>query len=207
MHKEILNQQQIDVLPIIKTFKEDFGLVGGTAIALHLGHRKSIDFDLFTNKKFENDVIVKKLMAQTTIESTIVDQLDQLTVIVNKVKLTFLYYPFALDFSEDFEGYIKMPDLLNLASMKAYTLGRRSKWKDYIDLYYIFKQYSLKDVSEKAEQVFKNAFNEKLFREQLCYFDDIDFSEHIDYASEVQISDEEIKNCLIGIGLSKSRTE
>jgi len=47
MHKEILNQNQIDLLPLISTFKREYYLVGGTATALYLGHRRSIDFDLF----------------------------------------------------------------------------------------------------------------------------------------------------------------
>ena len=46
MHKEILTKEQLELLPTIKFFSKDFGLVGGTAIALHIGHRHSIDFDL-----------------------------------------------------------------------------------------------------------------------------------------------------------------
>ena len=47
MHKEIFNPNQIQLLPLVKQFKKEFYLVGGTAIALHIGHRRSIDFDLF----------------------------------------------------------------------------------------------------------------------------------------------------------------
>jgi len=49
-HKEILVPGQRDLLSAVKSFAKDFGLVGGTAIALHIGHRESIDFDLFTKK-------------------------------------------------------------------------------------------------------------------------------------------------------------
>lgn len=49
MHLNILSQKQIELLPFLKKFKKNYYLAGGTAIALHLGHRKSIDFDLFTN--------------------------------------------------------------------------------------------------------------------------------------------------------------
>ena len=51
MYPEILSTQQRELLPFISHFKRNFYLVGGTAIALHLGHRRSIDFDLFTEKK------------------------------------------------------------------------------------------------------------------------------------------------------------
>jgi hypothetical protein len=48
MRKEILSDRQKELLPFLKKFKKNYYLVGGTAIALHIGHRRSIDFDLFT---------------------------------------------------------------------------------------------------------------------------------------------------------------
>ena len=53
MHPEILTKEQSELLPLVKAFKKDFYLVGGTAIALHLGHRRSIDFDLFSPKSLK----------------------------------------------------------------------------------------------------------------------------------------------------------
>jgi len=50
MHNEVLKNQQIELIPLLKLFEKDYYLVGGTAIALHIGHRYSIDFDLFTSK-------------------------------------------------------------------------------------------------------------------------------------------------------------
>jgi len=66
--------------------------------------------------------------------------------------------------------------------MKAYALGRRAKWKDYVDLYFIMKYYrGIKKVIKKAKNIFGNEFNEKMFRVELAYFKDIDFSEKIIY--------------------------
>jgi len=207
MHKEILSNSQLEVLQLIKSFKDSFGLVGGTAIALQLGHRKSNDFDLFTNTSFGNGTIVNKILRQATIESTIVDQTDELTVIVKDVKLTFLYYPFPLDFKESFEDVIKMPDLLTLAAMKVYALGRRSKWKYYVDVYFILKQFTLSDICNRAKEIFKDAFNEKLLREQLCYFNDLDFRESINFTPNNEVSDEVIKKSLIETATSKTPLE
>jgi hypothetical protein len=47
MHLEILSKEQVELLPLVSQFKREFYLVGGTAIALHIGHRESIDFELF----------------------------------------------------------------------------------------------------------------------------------------------------------------
>ncbi len=204
MHKEILSNSQIEILSLVKSFNDSFGLVGGTAIALQLGHRKSIDFDLFTNKNFGNGTIVNKLLKQSSIQSTIVDQVDELTVIVKDVKITFLYYPFPLEFKENLGDIIMMPDLLTLAAMKVYALGRRSKWKDYVDVYFILRQYTLADICSRANKMFKTAFNEKLLREQLCYFNDLDFRESINYTPNNEISDEEIKKVLTEVATSHS---
>jgi hypothetical protein len=56
MHKEILTKEQLELLALIKSFAKDFYLVGGTAIALYIGHRHSIDFDLFIHKNFDNNI-------------------------------------------------------------------------------------------------------------------------------------------------------
>jgi hypothetical protein len=50
-YKQILTEEQIELLPLIKAFKREFYLVGGTAIARHIGHRRSVDFDLFKYAK------------------------------------------------------------------------------------------------------------------------------------------------------------
>ena len=53
MHRKVLSPEQLNLLPLLRTFSHlGFFLVGGTAIALHLGHRRSIDFDLFTVSKY-----------------------------------------------------------------------------------------------------------------------------------------------------------
>ena len=81
--------------------------------------------------------------------------------------------------------------------MKAYALGGRAKWKDYVDLYFILKDYySLQEISKRAKEIFQGFFNQKLFREQLSYFDDVDYSEDIEYVKK-SIGDDEIKNFLI----------
>jgi hypothetical protein len=62
MHKEILTDQQIKLLPLVEKFIKDFGLVDGTAIALQIGHRRSIDFDLFSAEEFDNNKIRKTII-------------------------------------------------------------------------------------------------------------------------------------------------
>ena len=203
MHKEILTQEQATLLPLIKKFNKNFGLVGGTAIAFHIGHRESIDFDFFTNKEFQNSKIRAKILQSKKIDTIIRDEKDQFTVFINSVQLTFFLYPFEINYSEQFEDIIRLPNLLTLGAMKAYTLGRRAKWKDYVDLYFIGKQYNgLDEVIDKAKKIFKQEFNEKLFRTQLSYFEDINYAEKIIYKKGFEVNDKIIKKELIEFSLN-----
>lgn len=124
---------------------------------------------------------------------------SELTIIVNSIKLTFLYYPFEVKLEKTFE-LISLHSLEYLWAMKFYTLWRRSKWKYYIDIYFLFKSwYKLSELSKLASNIFSWAYNEKLLREQLCYYKDIDYSEVVEYELDNFVSDKEVKNYLIDI--------
>ena len=182
MHKEILSEKQKELLPLIRQFSREYYLAGGTAVALHIGHRRSIDFDLFkfsslNHKKNIDRIAGLRLPYEVTWRET-----GQMNVTVGDVKVTYLEYPFLILPKKKFDNIIKIPDLIDLAAMKAYALGRRSKWKDYVDLYFILKDYySISQISARASEIFEQLFSEKLFRTQLYYFKDIDYSEQVEY--------------------------
>jgi hypothetical protein len=203
MHLEALTPEQAKLLELIKYFKRDFGLAGGTAIALQMGHRKSVDFDLFSLQDFENSRIRKQITEHGfRIQNSIRDEDGQYTILVNGVQLTFLHYPFPIDFNKHLKDMISLPDLLTLAATKAYTLGRRPKWKDYVDLYFILKDHhSLQEVEEKGKNIFQNEFNAKMFRAQLSYFQDINYSEKIDYLPGFETDNDTIKKELTELSL------
>lgn len=202
-HKEILTKEQVELLPVVGSFSKSFGLVGGTAIALHIGHRESIDFDMFSLKSFGNLKIRNKISEQIKIDSVIVDKLGEFTILIKGVKMTFFHYPFGIEFNKSFGYTIKLPDLLTLAAMKAYALGRRPKWKDYVDLYFIMRGYCpIKNICKEANEIFGKEFNERMFRNQLSYFDDISYQEKIIWKSNFKTSEEIIKKALIEFSLS-----
>lgn len=202
MHPEILTPKQSELLPLVKKFSKDFGLVGGTAVALQIGHRRSIDFDLFSEKLFDNFKIRRQIVSQYKIERIFQDRNGEYTLIIDGVKLTFFEYPFSINFDVKFKDVVALPNLLTLAAMKAQALGRRSKWKDYVDLYFIFQNHTVKAATAKAKTIFGAEFNEKLFRSQLAYFDDLDYSERVDYLPGYEKKDSEIKKFLAKTSLS-----
>lgn len=191
MHQEILSQAQIDLLSLVSHFKREFYLVGGTAIALHIGHRRSIDFDLFKEGALNHKKILDKI-STNKLKCVVTRRVEeQLNLIVNDVKFTFFQYPYKIKASVNFKDYLRMPDLLDLAVMKAFALGRRSKWKDYVDIYFIIKYYfSTDQIADRATSIFGQLFSEKLFRAQLCYFDDVDYTEPIDFITTPVVESE-----------------
>lgn len=202
LHKEILTKEQVKLLPLIKEFSKEFVLVGGTAIALQIGHRNSIDFDLFSCGDFDNKKIKRKILLYTKINKTYIDEPGEYTIMINGVKITFFDYPYKIKAPLRLDKIVRLPNLLTLAAMKAFALGRRAKWKDYVDLYFILKNYfSIKDISQKASQIFGNEFNERIFREALAYFKDVNYIEKIIFLSGFKIIDETIKKELVEFSL------
>lgn len=78
MHIEILNSDQAELLPYLKSFNRSFYMVGGTAIALHLGHRQSIDFDLFSISNLIKHRIKGKLLQIPFQQVPVFEDYDQL---------------------------------------------------------------------------------------------------------------------------------
>ncbi|MCZ7611068.1 MAG: nucleotidyl transferase AbiEii/AbiGii toxin family protein [Ignavibacterium sp.] len=197
MHHEILSRQQSELIPYLKEFRRSFYMVGGTAIALHIGHRRSIDFDFFTVAKLNKLKIKSKLELVPFIKKSVFEDYDQLHLLVNNVKITFFSYPYNIEHPIKIPSFVTMPTLLSLAAMKAFALGRRAKWKDYVDLYFILKDYyTIEEVAEETTRIFGQLFSEKLFREQLTFHDDIDYSEPVEFLIP-PVHDDEIKNFLI----------
>jgi len=200
MRKEILSDRQKELLPFLKKFKRDYYLVGGTAIALQIGHRRSIDFDLFTYLPFNKRKISSEIQKLNLQVKPIYFDVDQQHYLINEVKCTFFHYPYPIEHPKIFEDVISLPALLDLAAMKAFALGRRSKWKDYVDLYFILKEYyTMAQIIERAKYYFPDQISEKLFRNQLSFHKDIDFAEEVDFMIDNPPTQKEIKDFLIEV--------
>src|SRR5882672_9819488 len=94
MHPEVLTKAGAALFPTLSRF-EGFYLAGGTALALQIGHRISVDFDLFSDDEIERGLLpqVRRAFGGADI-MPLVNNPDELTISVNGVKLTFLRYPF-----------------------------------------------------------------------------------------------------------------
>lgn len=177
-------------------------MVGGTAIALHIGHRESVDFDLFKLAPLRKNDIYKKIFSEKVSFKFGYESYEQLNLIINQVKFTFFSFPHKIPVNSELKGIVKIPDLLTLSAMKAFAFGRRAKWKDYVDLYFILKNhYSFSEIARKADELFGEMFSEKLFKMQLGYFKGINYDEEVHYLIPNPPENKEIEDFLTNVSV------
>jgi hypothetical protein len=178
MHREVLTKAADELFGSLSRFA-GYYLAGGTALALQLGHRVSVDFDLFCADDISPSLLAQVQRVFAAGVSPLVNNSDELTITVQGVKVTFLKYPFPV--LEPFVVYEQVPllSVREIAATKAYTIGRRGSLKDYVDLYFVLAEghASLIDIIEMAEKKYGAEFNSRLFLEQLVYLGDLDDAE------------------------------
>ncbi len=175
MRKEALTKESAEIFPELFNFK-GFYLVGGTALALQIGHRVSVDFDLFSQKELPPRLLtkIKRTFGKSAVSITY-SAPEQLNVLLGGVKTTFFYYDYPV--IDKLKSYKKVPiaSIREIAAMKAFSIGKRLSYKDYIDWYFLLKEkhVTLSEVITHAKKKFGGDFNDRLFLGQLVYLDDI----------------------------------
>ena len=175
LYFDILDQKHINLLPLLTPFKDNFYLAGGTALALLLGHRYSIDFDFFSPGSFSTKDLfqkVEKVFAGHQVVRT-QEANDTLTIIIDdELKVSFFAYPYELARPLLDEGYFKIASLEDIACMKLTAITGRSFLKDYVDLYFILHNIDLEKLLKFAKEKF-STIDTNLILKSLVYFEDI----------------------------------
>ena len=177
LHLEALTPEAKALWPRLPELGDGYYLAGGTALAIQLNHRQSLDFDFFTEKHIPRTQLAK---VETVCRGcTIVPSINnrgELTLFIDDVKFSFISYPFPvlMPFAEA-QG-VKLLSAREIAVTKAYTIGRRGEWKDYVDLHACLTQgvTTLPEIISNAQKKYGDRFNDRLLLEQLVYIDDID---------------------------------
>ncbi|MBI1954477.1 MAG: nucleotidyl transferase AbiEii/AbiGii toxin family protein [Proteobacteria bacterium] len=177
----ILPSPQQILFPELKDTPSHFILCGGTAIALRLGHRISVDFDFFSRELFDPD---KLYHAVPYLEGAEVLQKEEntLTCLVDRkgpVKISF-FGGLTLDYiyrPEIIEGpNIKVASLLDLAGMKAAVIQKRAASRDYIDINALMEKAGIDLITLLAagSLIYGKQFNPYLTLKALVYFNEGD---------------------------------
>ncbi len=195
---DILDQKRSRILPLLVDFKNDFYLAGGTALALQLGHRDSVDFDFFCQNSFSTNELYKKI--EKTFSSCqlikVQEAKDTLTLMVDtNIKLSFLGYRYKLIRPLKEEKYLKIASIEDIGCMKMSAIISRSVFKDYVDLYFILHHFNLATLLNLAKKKFPT-IDSNLVLKSLVYFDDIEI-ESIIFKHDQEISFEIVKTYLL----------
>ncbi len=153
-------------------FFSDFVLVGGTALALQIGHRNSIDLDFFGKKEIEEERILEELEQFGNVEKKAGSK-NILVCSVNQIKVDFVNhkYPF-LDQRLNIEN-IRMASPKDIAAMKLNAIEGRGTKKDFIDLFFLLNNFSLEEMIEFYNQKYVN-HTDFMMLKSLTYFTDAD---------------------------------
>ena len=146
-------------------------LVGGTALALHLGHRLSIDLDLFG--KFDPEIITEKLKSEPFKSFSVLYDTEFIKhYIINQIKVDIVKYDRYQWLENSInEDQITIAGLKDIAAMKIAAITNRGTKKDFIDMFFLLKIFSIKEIVEFYQMKYKDA---NLFPAiiSLAYFDD-----------------------------------
>jgi hypothetical protein len=134
--------EQIQAIPAFSGYR----LVGGTALALIMGHRKSVDLDLFCYGSFNSDIVVESLRTN----SFVITGLQ-----ISEVYAGGYIEGIKVDFVKEFDNWLKparqagkilLADMEDLAPMKLKAVTKRGRKRDFVDLYYLLQHFSVSEL-------------------------------------------------------------
>lgn len=157
----------------LDSFFDNFFLVGGTSLALQIGHRFSIDLDFFSKETFETDLMINHLVKNYDFKLNSIYKNTVLGVIEN-VKVDFITHAYPLVDNLLIEEGIRMTKLLDIAAMKLNAIvNSGQRLKDFIDIFFLLEYHSLKELLS-AYQIKYSYSNPIIALKAVSYFDDID---------------------------------
>ena len=178
MFYNVLDKKRQNILPLLASFKKEFYLAGGTALALQLGHRSSVDFDYFTNKDIDTDKVLSEIKVAFKDHKILKVREEENTLIVlidEGILLSFFGYKYKLIKSLIKEEYFNLASVEDIGCMKFSAIVGRKDIKDYVDIYYILQKIKLKELLRLSWIKFPE-LDSNLIMKNLVYFKDIDNS-------------------------------
>ena len=198
MFENILLLQTKNLLEKLKpgNLPEKSYLAGGTAVALHLGHRKSIDLDFFTPYEFAERQWEEKLKKDLSLKLI---KRDWQTLIgtVNGIKFSLFSYKYKQIAA--FEYFLELPvaSAPDLCAMKLDTIIARGTKRDFIDIYFLSQKFSLKEMFSFYQKKYGNLEEKEIMiRKSLVFFEESDGDEMPQMLIETDW--EEIKKWFLG---------
>lgn len=158
--------------------KEDIGvLVGGTALALQLGHRKSYDLDFATEHEVTEIKVaqIQKLLSAYAIEQRL-QTATQYTAVAGEVKITLFQDTAEFLHPSIVFGHAQLASIQDIFSTKLFILGKRATWRDYCDIAVCLDQKKVEFTQGVKEAMERYHVVERWILEPMTYFADLEVS-------------------------------
>ena len=177
MHAECLEPAAAELLPSVARALSSYApvLAGGTALALQVGHRMSVDFDFFTARHFEPAAVLQDLQQASSPVDVLQLQAGTLVALVHGVKVSLFEYPYPLvEPVSSFEG-ASVAGVLDIAAMTLVAILQRDAKRDFVDLWAVLQHVPFRQVAHVALRRFGPALLEPVvIGKALVWFADAD---------------------------------
>lgn len=198
LHKSTVDQPALELLIQLqqKDYLKGFYLVGGTALALKMGHRKSIDLDLFSNFSFETAQLLENISADFPF-TLFFSANNTLKGSINQVQVDILAHRYPLVAEPIIVENISMLSNEDIAAMKLNAISvSGQRVKDFIDIYYLLNSYSVEDMIGFYKKKYAQ-YNDANVLKSLCWFDDVDLSDWPVLLKTPGLNWESVKNTIV----------
>jgi predicted nucleotidyltransferase component of viral defense system len=131
-----------------KPYLQDFRLVGGTSLSLQIGHRISVDLDMFCNEPFDSGELKSILADDFASVLVTLERTNTLITTIDSVKVDFIRFKYGFSYPTINEDEIRLANIKDIAPMKLDAISGRGKKKDFFDLYFLLQLFSLTELLE-----------------------------------------------------------
>lgn len=172
LHKEAVSEELMELLGQFMQSPEldAFYLVGGTALALRFGHRKSIDLDLFSHAAFDAPRLGKWLEDSYGLDEATVET-NTILGEIHGIKTDFIAHQYPLIADIETIGGVRMLSVEDIAAMKLNAIANRGSKKDFWDYAWLLQHYGREELLSFFAQKYPNS-NRWSVEKSLSYFDD-----------------------------------
>ncbi len=177
LHYETVGAQTLELLKSLlnaEAFKE-LRLVGGTALAMQIGHRKSIDLDLF-GIMGADEFEIKKQLNQIGSVQWLKKTTNINILLIDGIKVDLVNYPYPWIRQVGVEEGFRLASLEDIGAMKLAAITGRGTKKDFIDLYFLLQKFSIADLVSFYKQKYADGSTFMVLK-SLVYFGDADLDE------------------------------
>ena len=174
LHYKTVDDFTLELLKKLQSLRifSQMRLVGGTSLALQIGHRKSIDIDLFGLLNVDFDALTDELKS---IGDVVVlgNSKNIHTYLIDEIKVDIVHYEYPWLKNKIVSDKIHLAAIEDIAAMKLSAIIGRGSKKDFIDLYYILQQFDVAQLMSFYGQKFRDG-SSFLVLKSLVYFEDAD---------------------------------